>query len=419
MTSPTAAPPPPLSVTHPKLVDDWDPARNHGPPGGVTPGSQRVVWWRCAAGHSWRARVASRAAGRGCPACAGKVTTPSTSLRHRAPRVAAQWHPTLNEPLTPEEVTSGSNRRVWWLCACGHEWATTVHARTHQGADCPGCSGRVATPGRSLASLLPHLAEEWAGELNAVGTDAVRPGSGYVAWWRCPADGRHVWRAAVYARSGGQGCPFCAGRQVLPERSVAADAHLMTEWDQEANGALDPAQVGLGSHRRVWWRCGRGHAWQAEVVSRSRLGAGCGRCVAVRRSRLEREVADGLAAVLPVEADASRVRGASRWWAVDIVMPAARLVVEVDGAYWHRGREAVDGHKAADLVEVGWVVVRARQRPLRPLHPNDVAIDGGCGACWATVIVAHLRAQGLAEPAGAAPPCERHSPSGHPTRRRP
>ena len=42
------------------------------------------------------------------------------------PEIAAQWHPTLNEGLTPFDVRAGSTDRVWWLCDKGHEWKTAT-----------------------------------------------------------------------------------------------------------------------------------------------------------------------------------------------------------------------------------------------------------------------------------------------------
>lgn len=51
-------------------------------------------------------------------------------LAAKAPDVAAQWHPTLNGNLTPEMVTSGSHRRVWWQCPLGHTWKAFVYSRT-------------------------------------------------------------------------------------------------------------------------------------------------------------------------------------------------------------------------------------------------------------------------------------------------
>ena len=35
-----------------------------------------------------------------------------------------------NLPLKPDEITFGSNKKVWWRGACGHEWETSVKARS-------------------------------------------------------------------------------------------------------------------------------------------------------------------------------------------------------------------------------------------------------------------------------------------------
>lgn len=44
----------------------------------VTPGSHRMVWWRCEHGQVWRAAVYSRSVcGTGCPVCAGVVKAKS------------------------------------------------------------------------------------------------------------------------------------------------------------------------------------------------------------------------------------------------------------------------------------------------------------------------------------------------------
>jgi hypothetical protein len=61
-----------------------------------------------------------------------------------APEVADQWHPTLNGDLTPNMVTIGSNKRVWWQCQEGHVWKAVVYARVGtQKTGCPVCTGKV------------------------------------------------------------------------------------------------------------------------------------------------------------------------------------------------------------------------------------------------------------------------------------
>ena len=84
--------------------------------------------------------VANRTSGNGCAVCAGKrVQVGYNDLATTDPAIAAEWHPTKNGDLTPQGVTRGSSRKVWWLCPeCGHEWQATVSSRT-SGSGCPVC----------------------------------------------------------------------------------------------------------------------------------------------------------------------------------------------------------------------------------------------------------------------------------------
>ena len=34
---------------------------------------------------------------------------------------------------TPDMVTAGSHKKVWWQCHAGHVWQATVYSRTHGG----------------------------------------------------------------------------------------------------------------------------------------------------------------------------------------------------------------------------------------------------------------------------------------------
>jgi rubrerythrin len=69
--------PPHRSLLHqaPELADELHPTRNGDlDPATLGAHSDRKVWWRCAiCGYEWRARVADRTAGSGCPACAGRA----------------------------------------------------------------------------------------------------------------------------------------------------------------------------------------------------------------------------------------------------------------------------------------------------------------------------------------------------------
>ena len=48
----------------------------------------------------------------------------------------AQWDIERNLPLTPDDVTFGSHKRVWWTCPNGHSWQAMVYTRS-EGAAVP------------------------------------------------------------------------------------------------------------------------------------------------------------------------------------------------------------------------------------------------------------------------------------------
>ena len=73
------------------------------------------VWWQCNNGHEWEATIANRSSRKsGCPECAGKKVGKDNNLFVKFPKVAKEWHPSKNKPLTPKDVTPGSKKKVWW-----------------------------------------------------------------------------------------------------------------------------------------------------------------------------------------------------------------------------------------------------------------------------------------------------------------
>ena len=85
----------------------------------------------------------------------------SNSLASVHPELISEWSE-KNLPLTPDKIPFGSNKRVWWIGACGHEWETSVKARS-KGEKCPICSGaRVIEGINDLATLKPLLGQEWS-----------------------------------------------------------------------------------------------------------------------------------------------------------------------------------------------------------------------------------------------------------------
>lgn len=203
-----------LGTVRPDLAAQWDFEKNSPlTPGDVLANSKKAVWWKCGKGHSWRAGILSRVRGSGCPACSRKIAVPGENdLETLFPELAAQWNRERNGDLLPSRVAAYSNKKVWWRCALGHEWQAVAAARA-SGAGCPYCAGKRVLAGfNDLATLCPEIAAQWDPSLNgALTPEMVMPGSHQKVWWRCPEG--HVWKAAVFSRTGKQkcGCPVCAG----------------------------------------------------------------------------------------------------------------------------------------------------------------------------------------------------------------
>lgn len=136
-----------MASMYPKIASEWHPSKNGNlRPDAVTPYSNRKVWWLCDKGHEYQAIISHRTGiGGGCPYCANrKVLMGFNDLATVHPKIAAQWHPTLNGSLGPGMVISGSAKKVWWQCDEGHVWKAVVYSRT--GPDkcgCPVCAGKV------------------------------------------------------------------------------------------------------------------------------------------------------------------------------------------------------------------------------------------------------------------------------------
>ena len=54
------------------------------------------------------------------------------------PNLVKEWHPTKNGRLTPKNVSSSYEKKLWWLCEYGHEWEATLQDRV-KGDRCPFC----------------------------------------------------------------------------------------------------------------------------------------------------------------------------------------------------------------------------------------------------------------------------------------
>eukprot|EP00128_Syssomonas_multiformis_P003591 Colp12_sorted_trinity150504_noHs@24873 len=119
-----------LLAKYPDVAAEWHPTKN----GELTPkdlahASGAKVWWLCKEGHEWKTAVVVRTHSKcGCLRCfrdrQREAPYGTQSLLATNPDLAQQWHPTKNGVLTPDAVSRGSGKKVWWQCPIdpAHEW---------------------------------------------------------------------------------------------------------------------------------------------------------------------------------------------------------------------------------------------------------------------------------------------------------
>ena len=399
-----------LLTLNPTLASEWNYEKNGiSKPECFTAHSNKKVWWKCSKGHEWQAVIANRNNGDGCPYCSGRYAVIGINdLQTINPNLAKEWNYEKNGVLKPEFFTAHSNKKVWWKCSKGHEWQTTIRNRNGGGNGCPVCNSERHTsfpeyalvyylrkygleaihlykargyeldiyiPSKRIAieydgylwhksrtkqdlaknyrcvkegiklyrireglpplndssvdyivqkyqtdlseilqkclseiigtdidvdikrdaiaienlreyvekeaSFLlssPEAAKEWNYEKNGkLKPESFTANSNKKVWWKCSKG--HKWQAIIANRNKGIGCPYCSGRYVIKGETdlQTINPTLAKEWNYEKNNGLRPDAFTVSSGQKVWWRCSKGHEWQAAIAHRNN-GRGCPYC---------------------------------------------------------------------------------------------------------------------------------------------
>ena len=69
----------------------------------------------------------------------------------------------LNGALTPQMVTAGSHKKIWWRCPENHVWKAVVYSRTGpKRCGCPVCAGKAKPPRGTLPApgQIPRMGSE-------------------------------------------------------------------------------------------------------------------------------------------------------------------------------------------------------------------------------------------------------------------
>jgi superfamily II DNA or RNA helicase len=283
-----------LATTHPDLVTEWHPSKNGNlTPHDIVAGSGKKIWWQCsiADDHEWKTAIEKRTKEKTkCPMCRGFIAVLSNCLSTTYPAIAAQWHATKNENLTPYDVVAGSDKKIWWQCNknINHIWLATAHHRAKSNTGCSFCNGKQITKEECLGALYPEIAAQWHPTKNNTTPFDIHPGSNKRIWWKCPMAEDHEWKTAVYKRIPNSKCPMCVNRISVKSNCFATThSEIAAQWHPIKNGYLTPYDVTAGSNKRVWWKCSVAddHEWKTTIQKRSNERTNCPHCYKKSRKK--------------------------------------------------------------------------------------------------------------------------------------
>lgn len=206
----------------PRLFDEWDFGKNDKlglDVYKVTKGSVKRANWICVKCASrYNARIDSRMRS-DCPYCSGQSANHTNSLASLRPDIAAQWHPVLNDNLTPHDVTCGKDTRVWWLGLCSHKWESPISDRAKEnGTNCPYCApnSKVLAGFNDIWTVNPTLAKFL---LNPEDGYKYTQGSKVKVDWKCQECGAIAKDKQIHKTySRGFSCPSCSDGFSVPEK---------------------------------------------------------------------------------------------------------------------------------------------------------------------------------------------------------
>ena len=308
-----------------------------------------------------------------------KVSAKPNSLVVTHSELLKEWDYEKNNKLGifPNEVTCGSDKKVWWKCSKGHSWNTRISHRSN-GIGCPICANRQVCAGyNDLMTTNQKLAKEWNYEKNEdLLPTMVIAGSHKKVWWRCNKG--HEWQASIVNRVRGRGCPYCSNKKVLVGYNDLAtlNPNLAKEWDYEKNGNLLPTQVTCSSGKKVWWKCSKGHKWQA-IISNRKKGVGCPKCSSDKQTSFaEQAIYYFLDMIYPNEVkNRYKFKDDEGFFEADIYLSNFNTVIEYDGAYWHKDKKEKDFEKECRFIKMGIKFIRVAEHNCNKVIKNCIFYD--------------------------------------------
>ncbi|MFA6213281.1 MAG: zinc-ribbon domain-containing protein [Candidatus Obscuribacterales bacterium] len=280
-----------FAQAYPEAAVLWDYKKNCGfGPEDFSYASSVLAWFSCPKGkdHKFQTNIASMTKAaktesqtNGCGFCRGLKASVTNSVADKYPHLVSEWMVTKNR-IRPDQVSYGSNKKVWWKCNCGHTWQATISHRTNSESGCPRCNAGSATDLRDF----PNTLAEFDYKKNK-GIDPYALATDGIYHWRCSVVPTHTWVSRFSRTTKNARCPYCTNRKGSRENNLKkSHPSLAKQWHPTKNHDRKPTDFTSGSQYKAWWSCPKGpdHEWEARIYARATRNSGCPFCSLRRTS---------------------------------------------------------------------------------------------------------------------------------------
>lgn len=274
-----------FATMYPDLLKQWDYSRNTIDPTKIRPHKTDNVWWICEFGHSWQASVSSRVSGRGCPICKSETQTsfPEQAIFYYFKQLFSDainryivdneeidvFIPSLNLGIEYDGYYYHKNKndkdkqKELILKKLGITLIRVKEIKKYLVDDTSNPNYYkqnefiyiYASTHKELDSLIYKIIEYI---VNIFKLNVVVPSI------NVSRDRNKIY--SLYVKS-------------VKENSLNnLFPHIVKEWNYDKNNLIKPDMLTPYSNKIVWWKCDKGHEWEARISDRTLHKRGCPYC---------------------------------------------------------------------------------------------------------------------------------------------
>ena len=267
-----------FQTVHPELMSEWNYKKNIDiKPDEILPSINKKVWWICEKGHEWQASINNRHKGTGCPIC-------STEMQSSFPEQTIMFYLSKQLHVENRYICNGKEIDVYLPdFLVGIEYDGLYYHNSEKAKQKEKDKEKVLKDNNIFLIRIKESNKFLYDKDNHV--IYYKPKHSYENLEEVL---EIITKILNFKFNVNLKIDFNIKRDTTKilnmykflkkQNSIYnKNKKLLKEWNYEKNKNLNPEFFDVNSRYKVWWKCRKGHEWQASIYSRN-IGSGCPYC---------------------------------------------------------------------------------------------------------------------------------------------